>query len=57
MSSTYAASKFAVEAYSDSLRREIAAFDISVSIVKPAYVKSQIFESGDAASAQVWIDR
>lgn len=52
-SSTYSASKFAVEAYSDALRREVAGFNISVSVIKPAYVKSAIFASGDAASAQV----
>jgi short-subunit dehydrogenase len=53
LSSVYSSSKFALEAYSDGLRREIAAFNISVSVIKPAYVKTPIFERGEAASAQV----
>lgn len=43
MSSIYASSKFAMEGFSDGLRRELNAFDISVSIVEPGYVKSSIF--------------
>lgn len=40
----YSASKFAMEAFSDSLRRELASFDVSVSVVEPGYVKTPIFE-------------
>lgn len=50
MSSTYAASKFAMEGYSDGLRRELNFFNISVSIIEPGYVKTSIFASGDGES-------
>lgn len=40
--SSYAASKFALEALSDGLRREVAQFGISVSVVQPAFVKTPI---------------
>ena len=42
-SGAYASTKFAMEAISDSLRREVAPFGVSVSVVEPAYVKSAIF--------------
>ena len=44
LSSIYTASKFALEGFSDSLRREVAAFDISVSIIEPAFVRTPIFD-------------
>lgn len=44
-SGLYAASKFAVEALSDSLRREVAPHGVSVSIIEPGYVKTQIMQS------------
>ena len=34
-STTYSGTKFAVEAISDSLRRELAPFGVSVSVVEP----------------------
>ena len=40
--SSYAASKFALEALSDGLRREVAQFGISVSVVQPASVRTPI---------------
>ena len=43
LSGVYAGSKFAMEGMSDSLRREVAPFNISVSVVEPAYVQSNIF--------------
>lgn len=46
MSSTYVSSKFAMEGYSDSLRRELNSLNISVSIIEPGYVKTSIFASG-----------
>jgi short-subunit dehydrogenase len=45
LKSIYAASKFAVEGFSDALRREMAPFRVSVSIVEPAFVKSEILNS------------
>jgi len=44
LSSSYSASKFALEALSDGLRREVAQFGISVSVVQPAYVKTPIID-------------
>lgn len=41
--SAYGASKLAVEGVSDGLRRELADFGVSVSIVIPAYVNTAIF--------------
>jgi NAD(P)-dependent dehydrogenase (short-subunit alcohol dehydrogenase family) len=42
----YAASKFAMEAITDSLRRELRGFGIEVSIVEPGGVKTPIWERG-----------
>lgn len=42
----YASSKHAVEAISDALRNEIAQFGISVSLIKPGAIKTQIFKKG-----------
>jgi NAD(P)-dependent dehydrogenase (short-subunit alcohol dehydrogenase family) len=39
----YAASKFAMEALADSLRREVAPFGVSVSVVRPGAVATPIF--------------
>ena len=48
----YAASKHALEAFADVLRVELAPWDISVSIVEPASVKTAIWTKG-AAQADV----
>lgn len=49
----YSASKFAMESFSDALRREVDHFDISVSIIEPAYVKTNIFESSRQSSREI----
>ena len=41
-SASYSASKYAVEGLTDSLRREVAPFGISVSLLEPGYVASQM---------------
>ena len=41
-SATYSASKFAIEGFTDSLRREVAPFGISVSLLEPGYVTSSM---------------
>lgn len=41
--SVYASTKFAMEAISDGLRRELSPYGVSISVIEPAYVKSQIF--------------
>lgn len=51
--SIYSASKFALEGFSDALRREVAQFGVSVSLIQPAYVKSAIHSSDSAASADL----
>lgn len=38
----YSASKFALEGWSDALRREVSEFGVSISLIKPAYVKTEI---------------
>jgi hypothetical protein len=43
----YSASKFAVEALSDSLRRELAPFGMHVSLVQPGAVRTPIWDKTD----------
>jgi len=47
----YSASKFALEGFSDSLRREVAHFGISVSVIEPAFVKSPIHHKENTVKA------
>jgi NAD(P)-dependent dehydrogenase (short-subunit alcohol dehydrogenase family) len=42
----YAASKFAMEGWTDSLRRELQPFGVEVSIVRPGPIATSIWESG-----------
>lgn len=56
MSSVYSASKFAMEGWSDGLRREVRGFNVSVSIVQPAYVKSAIFDKTIKMNEQIMAD-
>ncbi|MBW6456767.1 MAG: SDR family oxidoreductase [Trueperaceae bacterium] len=51
----YAASKYAVEALSDALRRELAPWDIPVAVIEPGAVATPIWEKS-AASAQALLD-
>lgn len=46
----YAASKFALEAVSDSLRRELRGQGVDVALVEPGAVKTPIWEKGLAAA-------
>jgi NAD(P)-dependent dehydrogenase (short-subunit alcohol dehydrogenase family) len=53
--SGYAATKFAVEAVTDSLRVELAPFDVHVCAVEPGSIQTEIWRKGrerDAAHAQ-----
>jgi NAD(P)-dependent dehydrogenase (short-subunit alcohol dehydrogenase family) len=52
----YAASKFAMEALTDSLRREVRSFGIEVSIVEPGAVATPIWKKGVEAAAGLTAD-
>lgn len=51
----YAASKFAVEALSDALRRELAPWNVAVALVEPGAVATPIWEKS-AAAAQTLLE-
>jgi NAD(P)-dependent dehydrogenase (short-subunit alcohol dehydrogenase family) len=42
----YSMSKFALEAFSDALRRELGPFGISVSVIEPGVINTPIWEKG-----------
>ena len=50
----YAASKHALEAYSDTLRRELIPFGIDVVIVGPGAVATPIWDKGEAAGSDAY---
>jgi NAD(P)-dependent dehydrogenase (short-subunit alcohol dehydrogenase family) len=52
----YAASKFALEGVSDSLRRELRAQGVEVCLVEPGGIKTPIWEKGTAA-AEAMLER
>ena len=49
----YCASKFALEALTDSLRQELRPWDIGVSIVEPGSIATPIWEKGRAAADEL----
>ena len=51
MTSMYCASKRALEGYTDSLRQELRHFDISVSMLEPAYVQTDLLGKAQALKA------
>jgi NAD(P)-dependent dehydrogenase (short-subunit alcohol dehydrogenase family) len=51
--SPYAASKHAIEAVGDSLRREMMSFGVEVSIVEPGAVATPIWEKGGEQAAKL----
>ena len=52
----YAASKFGLEAVSDSLRRELRHLGVDVVVVEPGGVKTPIWEKGNAAADEMLED-
>src|SRR6185295_7084541 len=47
----YAGAKFAMEAVSDSLRREVSQFGVQVVVVEPGAVKTEMADRGAATAA------
>lgn len=52
--SAYSASKFALEAFSDALRREMYQFGLHVSIVEPGYMATAIITNGLSSQEKQW---
>jgi len=51
--SAYSASKFAVEAFSDSLRVEMVPFGVKVLIIEPGFFKTDIINSGPQHAQEI----
>ncbi|MCF6386146.1 SDR family NAD(P)-dependent oxidoreductase [Mycobacterium sp. MBM] len=49
----YAATKFALEAVSDSLRREMAAFGVGVVVIEPGAVRTEMLERAIATAGEL----
>jgi len=52
--SVYAASKFALEAFSDALRREMLAFGVKVITIAPTFMNTPILVNGEERSRALW---
>lgn len=52
--SAYCSSKFALEAFSDSLRREMHAWGLHVSILEPGFMRTPIIEGHEHALRDLW---
>lgn len=50
LAGVYAATKGAIESFSDSLRREVAHFGISVSLIEPCYVATSLLSAASSES-------
>ncbi len=49
----YSASKFALEGYTEALRHEVKPFRITVSLVEPGYIKSNLRQNQQLATGQI----
>lgn len=54
---TYSASKWALEAVSDALRRELAPAGVSVSVIEPGSVKTELARSDDVSAGALTASR
>ena len=52
--SAYSSSKYAIEAFSDCLRREFAAWNLHVAIVEPGFMRTPIIEGIDKKMHSLW---
>jgi NAD(P)-dependent dehydrogenase (short-subunit alcohol dehydrogenase family) len=52
--SAYSASKYALESFSDCLRREMAVWNLRVSIIEPGYMRTGIIEGHDKSLRNLW---
>ena len=52
--SAYCASKYALEAFSDCLRREMAVWGLRVSIIEPGFMRTGIVEGHDKSLRELW---
>ncbi|CAF1342992.1 unnamed protein product [Didymodactylos carnosus] len=52
--SAYCASKYALEAFSDCLRREMALWGLKVSIIEPGFMRTAIIEGHEDACSELW---
>jgi len=52
--SAYAASKYALESFSDCLRREMAVWNLRVSIIEPGFMRTPIVEGHDKSLRNLW---
>jgi NAD(P)-dependent dehydrogenase (short-subunit alcohol dehydrogenase family) len=56
MLSPYAASKFAIEGLSDSLRRELRPLGVHVAVIEPGSIATEIWRKGTAAADELLAD-
>ncbi len=54
--SAYSASKYALEAFSDCLRREMAVWNLHLSIIEPGFMRTPIIDGIAEKMRAVWID-
>jgi 11-cis-retinol dehydrogenase len=52
--SAYCASKYALESFSDCLRREMAPWSLRVSIIEPGFIRTSIIEGHDRLLRDLW---
>jgi 11-cis-retinol dehydrogenase len=53
--SSYAASKYALESFSDCLRREMVAWGLRVSMIEPGFMRTPIIEGRYKAFEEFWL--
>ncbi|CAF1007230.1 unnamed protein product [Rotaria sordida] len=52
--SAYCASKYAIESFSDCLRREMSPWNLRVSIIEPGWLRTPIIEGQERAVRDLW---